>query len=116
MTPAVRAGYLAPYDSWANRVAVYRFVMDIPLRPSHPSYATLKGIEEGLPRFRHHPVMLIWGMQDWCFSPHFLDRFIGYFPQAEVHRFEDAAHYVVEDAHERIVPLIDQFVRTHARG
>ena len=41
MTPAVRAGYLAPYDSWRNREAVYRFVMDIPLRPSHPSYATL---------------------------------------------------------------------------
>ena len=41
MTPAVKAGYLAPYDSWAHRVAVYRFVLDIPLRPSHPSYQTL---------------------------------------------------------------------------
>ena len=37
MTPAVRAGYLAPYDCWAHRVAVYRFVLDIPLRPVTPA-------------------------------------------------------------------------------
>ena len=29
----VRAGYLAPYDTWANRIAVHRFVQDIPLKP-----------------------------------------------------------------------------------
>ena len=49
MTPAVKAGYSAPYDSWAYRVAVYRFVLDIPLRPSHPSYQTLLEIERGWP-------------------------------------------------------------------
>ncbi len=38
MTPEVKAGYLAPYDSWRHRVAVLRFVLDIPLGPSHPSY------------------------------------------------------------------------------
>ena len=41
MTPAVRAGYLAPYNSWSNRVAVDRFVKDIPRTPRHPSYETL---------------------------------------------------------------------------
>ncbi len=110
MTPAVRAGYSAPYDSWAHRVAVYRFVLDIPLRPSHPSYQTLLEIEQGLAKFRQHPVCLIWGMQDWCFSPWFLNRFIDIFPQAEVHRLDDAGHYVVEDAHEQIVPLLEAFL------
>jgi haloalkane dehalogenase len=111
MTPAVRAGYLAPYDSWAHRAAVYRFVQDIPLRPSHPSYRTLVEIEEGLAKFRRHPVCLIWGMRDWCFSPWFLDRFRDIYPQAEVHRLDDAGHYVVEDAHERIVPLLEAFLQ-----
>jgi haloalkane dehalogenase len=32
------------------------------------------------------------------------------FPQAEVHRLDDAGHYVVEDAHERIVPLVARFL------
>jgi haloalkane dehalogenase len=113
MTPAVRAGLLAPYDSWRNRVAIDRFVNDIPLRPSHPSYATLEKIEAGLTQFRASPVCLIWGMRDWCFGPQFLERFREFFPAAEVHRLADAGHYVVEDAHERIVPLVSDFLARH---
>ena len=113
MTPAVKAAYLAPYDSWAHRVAVYRFVLDIPLCPSHPSYQTLAQIEQGLAKFRQHPVCLIWGMRDWCFSPWFLKRFREFFPQAEVYRVEDAGHYLVEDAHERIVPWMEEFLEKH---
>jgi haloalkane dehalogenase len=110
MTRAVRAGMIAPYDSWANRTAVYRFVCDIPLRPSHPTYQTLLDIENGLAQFSRHPVCLIWGMKDWCFTPEFLDRFLIFFPRAEVHRLSDAAHYVVEDAYERIIPILEKFV------
>jgi cis-3-alkyl-4-acyloxetan-2-one decarboxylase len=113
MTPAVKAAYLAPYDSWRHRAGVMRFVMDIPLRPTHPSYETLTKIEEGLAQFRQHPVCLIWGMRDWCFTPKFLDRFLEFLPQAEAHRLADAGHYVVEDAYERIIPLIEDFTQRH---
>lgn len=113
MTPAVRAGLLAPYDTWQNRQAIFRFVEDIPLSASHPSYATLKDIEERLHQLAVHPWMLVWGMRDWCFTPHFLERFLTFVPQAEVHRLADAGHYVIEDAHERIVPLVDQFIERH---
>jgi cis-3-alkyl-4-acyloxetan-2-one decarboxylase len=54
---------------------------------------------------------LIWGMRDWCFTPEFLGRFLDFFPEAEVHRLADAGHYVVEDAHEQIAPLIADFVQ-----
>ena len=50
-------------------------------------------------------------MRDWCFTPWFLERFGKFLPQAEVHRLEDAGHYLVEDAHERIVPLIENFLK-----
>jgi len=113
ITPAVRGGLLAPYDTWRHRAAIHRFVLDIPLRPDHPSYRTLTEIEAGLPKFQQHPICLIWGMRDWCFTPAFLDRFLAFFPRAEVHRLEDASHYVIEDAHERIVPLVDAFLRRH---
>jgi cis-3-alkyl-4-acyloxetan-2-one decarboxylase len=116
MTPAVRAGLLAPYDSWQHREAVFRFVKDIPLSPRHPSHATLSDVEAGLAKFRNHPVCLIWGMKDWCFTPRFLDRFLDFFPQAEAHRLDDAGHYVVEDAYERIVPLMEQFFEKHPVG
>ena len=39
MTPAVRAGLVAPYDNWAHRVAIHRFVQDIPLSRSTPYMA-----------------------------------------------------------------------------
>src|SRR3989449_2035676 len=52
MTPAVKAGYLAPYDSYANRVAILRFVQDIPLRPSHPTYRLVEEIGRGLVLFK----------------------------------------------------------------
>ncbi|HEV3344431.1 MAG TPA: alpha/beta fold hydrolase [Pirellulales bacterium] len=110
MTPAVRNGLLTPYDSWANRIAIDRFVKDIPLSPRHPSYTTLEGIERGLPSLADRPFLFIWGMQDWCFTPHFLERFLEFFPGAEVHRLFDASHYVIEDAHEQIVPIVERFL------
>jgi len=113
MSPEVKAGLLAPYDSWGHRQAIYRFVEDIPMSPRHPSYQTLFGIERGLPSLAEHPWMFIWGMRDWCFSPHFLERFLDFIPQGEVHKFDDAGHYVIEDAHERIVPLVEQFLAKH---
>ncbi len=112
-TPEVRAGLLAPYDSWNHRQAIYRFVADIPLRPSHPSYATLLAIEEGLPRLADRPWMFIWGMRDWCFTPYFLERFLDFFPSAEAHRLADASHYVMEDAPERVIPLVEAFLAKH---
>jgi cis-3-alkyl-4-acyloxetan-2-one decarboxylase len=113
MTPAVRAGLLAPYDNWHNRQAIYRFVADIPMSSRHPSYAALVRIEEGLPALGGRPWLFVWGMRDWCFTPDFLDRFLQFFPQAEVHRLGAAGHYVVEDAHEQIVPILKSFLERH---
>jgi cis-3-alkyl-4-acyloxetan-2-one decarboxylase len=110
MTAPVRAGYLAPYDSWAHRIAIQRFVDDIPLSPRQPSYATLLGIERGLQNLADMPTTLIWGMRDWCFTPYFLERFIEFFPRAEVHRLADAGHWVMEDACEQVVSIVERFV------
>lgn len=110
LTPAVRRGLLAPYDNWQNRVAIDRFVRDIPLTPRHPTWQTLAEIERGLPKLADRPVLLIWGMRDWCFNASCLERFEAIFAQAEVYRLEDAGHYVVEEAHERIIPILREFI------
>ena len=111
MTPAVRAGFLAPYDNWGNRVAIHRFVQDIPLNARHPSYQTLVEVETGLRQFVDRPMLLVWGEQDWCFTTAFRDEFRERFPQAEVLSFPDAGHYVFEDAHERILPRLREFLK-----
>ncbi len=113
MTSAVRAGVLAPYDGWSTREGIYRFVRDIPMTRRHPTFGTLRELEQRLPELRSRPVQLIWGMKDWCFDEACLERFERIFPDADVCRLEDAGHWVVEDAHERIVPLVEQFLARH---
>lgn len=110
MTPLVRQGYLLPYDSVANRVAIQCFVHDIPLNPRVPSHRVLQEIEAKLPQFGDRPMIILWGMKDFCFTEQFLVEWIRQFPNAAVHRLHDAGHYVVEDAHERILPLVQKFL------
>lgn len=113
MPRAARAGYLAPYRSWNDRRAVHRFVQDIPLSPDHPSWAEVVRTEEGLAAMTTVPTLVMWGAQDFVFDDHFLEEWRRRLPHAEVHRFADAGHYVLEDAWERIVPLTTSFLARH---
>jgi len=113
MTPAVRTGFLAPYGSWHDRIAILRFVRDIPMSPEHPSYPALVSIEERLTLFVGRPMLFVWGMRDWCFTPAFLDEFMRRFPQGEALRLAEAGHYVFEDAYEEIVPRLRGFLEAH---
>jgi len=108
---ASRAGYLAPYDSWQNRIAIYRFVQDIPLADDHPTRATVDEIDTRLPVFRDHPMLIIWGARDFIFTVRgFLAGWHNRFPKADIHVLQDAGHYVVEDAAEEILALVEPFL------
>jgi len=110
LTPAQKAGYLYPYDSWANRVAVDAFVRDIPMHPGHPSRAALEEVERGLAQFRTRPALVIWGGRDFCFNDAFLARWREILPQATYRRIDDAGHYVLEDAAAEILPELAGFL------
>ena len=86
LTPEVRAGYLAPYNSWANRIANLRFVEDIPMSPAHPTWPVLKEIDEALPRLSEIPMLIVWGAKDYVFDDWFLAEWQRRFPKARVHR------------------------------
>ena len=110
---ATAEGLLAPYDNWQNRTAIYQFVKDIPLSPSHRTWDVLSGIESGLDSIKDMPIHLIWGMKDWCFRPECLHRLQSHWPDAEVTEFDSAGHYVVEDEAERITPIVRKFLADH---
>lgn len=97
LKPAVRRGMLWPYRSWADRIAVWNFVKDIPLNESHRSYETLAEVEAGLAKLAHKPIQLVWGGKDFCFSMHFYDRFKEFFPDAESVVYPELGHYILED-------------------
>ncbi|MBL9038378.1 MAG: alpha/beta fold hydrolase [Archangium sp.] len=113
MTPLVKRAYLAPYDSWANRIAVQRFVEDIPLVPGDPSWATVNEVSQKLGQFSKIPVLVCWGRRDFVFNDAFLAEWRKRLPNAEVHTFDDAGHYVLEDAHEEILPIVRDFLSKH---
>jgi haloalkane dehalogenase len=109
----VRRGYLFPYGSYASRIALLRFVQDIPLDDSHPSYAELEAIDAALDAFRDRPTCLVWGERDWCFTPTFRQLFEARFPAAESHPLAGAAHLLFEDEPEGVRAAIEGFLAAY---
>ena len=110
MPAAVRRAYVAPYNSWKNRISTIRFMQDIPLSPKDAAWPLLEAAGKALPSFADRPAFIGWGLKDFVFDQHFLARFRADLPQARVHAFEDAGHYVLEDRHEVLVPAIRAFL------
>jgi cis-3-alkyl-4-acyloxetan-2-one decarboxylase len=106
--------YLAPYNSWNNRVAIARFVQDIPMHKSHRSYAKLVEIENRLSLLRDQgtPLIIFWGGKDFCFNDHFYNEWRKRFHEAETHYFHDGGHYVLEDKIVEIKPILEQFLNS----
>ncbi len=114
MPADVRRAYLAPYDSWAHRIATLRFVQDIPLSPVDPAWPLVEKVGQHLHEFADRPAFIGWGLRDFVFDKHFLEGFTSALPNAEVHAFDDAGHYVLEDKHAVLVPAIRTFLDAHA--
>lgn len=109
----VADGFLYPYNSWKNRIAVFRFVQDIPLCSKHPSWNDLVRIENNLSLLRNKPMLICWGGKDFCFNDSFYHEWLKRFPEAERHYFADAGHYVLEDAFDRIATLVRDYLQIH---
>ena len=106
----VKSGLVAPYNSWHNRIATLKFVQDIPVREKDPSYGLVKHVENNLQRLNHVPMLILWGEHDFVFDMDFLSKWRCRFPYAKVEIFKDAGHYVLEDAADRIVPMVKNFL------
>ena len=110
LSEEIRNAYLLPYQTPADREAVYRFVQDIPADPEHPSYELLLGIEHGLWMFRELPVAIAWGMRDWVFTDRFLKQWRRIFPQARELILPNAGHLLFEDAGPDVIAFLHSFL------
>jgi haloalkane dehalogenase len=106
----VKAGLIAPYNSWKNRIATLKFVQDIPVNPKDPAYSTVSYVDENLHRLSDIPMLICWGEKDFVFDADYLAEWRRRFPHAEVHSFPDAGHYVLEDAGDEILSYIKPFL------
>lgn len=116
LNSAVAAAYVAPYGSWAERLAVYNFVKDIPASPAHPTWQTLEKIENKLPTVADLPSCIVWGLQDWCFRPECLERFQAAWPEATIYRLPDVGHWVLEDAPEEATKIVCRWLDENEAG
>ena len=111
MPADVRRAYVSPYNNWKNRISTVRFMQDIPLGTQDKAWPLLEEAGRRLPEFADRPAFLGWGLKDFVFDKHFLAGFRAALPNAEVHAYDDAGHYVLEDKHELLVPLIRDFLQ-----
>ncbi|MEO5963499.1 MAG: alpha/beta fold hydrolase [Thermomonas sp.] len=106
----VRAAYAGVYDGWGPAISTLRFMQDIPLDEGDRAWPLVDAAAKQLPSYADRPAFIGWGLRDFVFDRHFLDGFRAALPNAEVHAFVDANHYVLEDKHELLVPMIRAFL------
>jgi haloalkane dehalogenase len=109
--PEVVSAYLYPYNSWRNRISILRFIQDIPRRASDRVYSMVSEVESHLSQWRGTPTLICWGLRDFIFDHDFLATWRRHLPNATVHTFPDAGHYVLEDAGDEIARLLRCFLQ-----
>lgn len=112
MDPLVRKGYLAPYDSWHNRIATLRFVQDIPLSAKDRAWDIVQQTADSLqPLLSNAPVRIYWGKHDPVFDDYFLRDWRKRLPNAVIKEYDDAGHYVLEEKYEDIIAGLSEFLQ-----
>jgi len=109
----VSMGLTAPYNSWKNRIATLKFVQDIPMKPSDPSYNMGQFLDSNLHKLSELPKLICWGKHDFVFTLSFFEEWKRRFPDAEQHLFPDAGHYILEDVPDKVLPLVKNFLKNH---
>jgi haloalkane dehalogenase len=99
------------HPNWSSRTPILVFPREIPLGPEGRVSDFLDGVHEGLRVFKERPVFIAWAMKDIALTPEMLDvLWPPDFPHARILRLPDAGHYLQEDAHEHIVPVLLEFL------
>jgi cis-3-alkyl-4-acyloxetan-2-one decarboxylase len=107
----VAHGLVAPYQGApSERLATLRFVQDIPLEVTDPAWSVLDETENLLIRLSSTPTLIAWGAKDFVFNDRVLGLWKEKLPKARIEYFEDAGHYVLEDAGERIAPMVQDWL------
>ncbi len=110
LTPEIMAHYRNAQPSPAARAA----------SAALPGYIVgagdwLRSIWDGRAAFAGKPALLLWGLKDIAFRRKELDRWKRTLPDFELHEFEDCGHFLAEEAPDRVVPALRDFMRRTGR-
>ncbi len=108
----VRKGLIAPYNSWNHRLATLKFVEDIPIIPSDSSFADVQWLDENIRQLSGIPMLICWGVHDFVFDMDYLKEWRRRFPDAHVHVYDQAGHYLLEDIPDLILENVLNFLKS----
>lgn len=97
LSVAAKEGFLYPYRDWNSRIAIWKFIRDIPIGDAHPTTQILRETENSLSELANIPTLACWGMKDFCFHPGFLEQWQKRIPNLKSHSLMNAGHYLLED-------------------
>lgn len=106
----VRKALRSPYSNWTARLAVKKFIEDIPITENDPSYSVVLEMENKLNLLQNVPMLICWGDGDFVFDQKVLEAWIKFFPRAQVHRIKDGGHYVMENSKTEVINLLKTFL------
>lgn len=106
LTKEIHQHYLRPFGKASERQGTIGFARAL-LRDQ----AWFEAVGRALGRLQNTPALILWGMQDTFVTEKFLDKVNGYFPRAEVVRYPDAGHFVLEEKSVLATAAIEQFLR-----
>lgn len=106
----VKNAYLAPYSTPAGRLAILRFVQDIPVSPADRAWPELQAADNATSALADRPIFIGWGTRDPVFRRAFLDEWRRRFPGAVCQVYQHAGHYALEDEPGDLVARIRAFL------
>lgn len=105
LTPEVHQQYLKPFGNASERNGTVAFAKSL-LRDQD----YYESIGKMLPVLKNKPVLIIWGMKDAFITEKHLLWMQEQFPSAEVVKYEDAGHFVLEEKSVVAGPVIEAFL------
>ena len=70
----------------------------------------LRSIWDDRAAFADKPALLLWGLKDIAFRRKELERWKSALPDFELHEFEDCGHFLAEEAPDRVVSALRDFI------
>ena len=91
-----KANYLFPYDSYDNRIAIQKFIQDIPVARWHCSWMTILHIQRRIHFLKQLPVYIVWGRKSKLFGKGVHSKWRKYLPQAKYAKFTNSHFFMLE--------------------